>query len=406
MTGTLIGPFGRYELGTEIITIGRARANKIVIEATQASGRHAEVRPEGDGYILVDVGSTNGTRLNRLKIPAQHPQPLRNGDVITIGGTEIQVELVAVGSAYAPTERVAFPPVPGALPPAGQEAFPPPPAQGAYDPTQRAAAPPVQGAFPSSQPIEPPPPPPAPPAQFGTYGGGSLVGPASYYSDVPPPPPPPLPYTPPPTFYGGPGGGATLQAPPSFSPSPVGGPASPFGLPPPPFLPPPVQSGPHRKPTALIAGIVIGIVIIGSIGVLLIAHGKGGSSGGNAAPTSTPIPPTATPLPGPQEITMAFYSDFEQQNYGDAYALTSAHFQSNVDESTFTTTLSCWDSLFGPVISFSISSSNGGGTSATIIVNANRHTGSYTDNVQLINEHGNWGVDNFRDLGAGTGQCN
>lgn len=404
MAGTLIGPSGRYELGSEIVTIGRARANKIVIEATQASGRHAEVRPEGNGYILLDLGSTNGTKLNGLKIPAQNPQPLRHGDVITVGGLEIRVELAAAGSAYAPTERAAFPPAPGAFPPAEQEAFPPPPAQGAYAPTQRAGAPPVQGAFPSSQPIEPPPPPPAPPGQFGAYGGVSPVGPASYYSDTPPPPPPPPPYTPPPpTFYGGAGGGATFQAPPSFPPPPPGGTISPFGLPPPPFLPTSVQSGPKRKPMALIAGIVIGVLLIGIIGILLITHGKGGTSGGSgSASTPTPLPPTATPLPGPQEIANEFYTDIELQNYMGAYQFLGPDFKMQESEQAFINTFTCSDRAAGAVTSFTAMLINSNTTQATVQVHVIRPGLTYDDPVQLTNGHGGWGVESYRFI-AGCG---
>src|SRR5690348_3224202 len=113
MGGAVIGPFGRYELGAEVVTIGRAPTNKVVINDGQASGRHAEIRPEGTGYVLVDLGSTNGTTLNGHRLQAQVPQALRGGDVITIGAASISVELAAL----LPTERAG------------------PPAQGAYAPT-------------------------------------------------------------------------------------------------------------------------------------------------------------------------------------------------------------------------------------------------------------------------------
>jgi pSer/pThr/pTyr-binding forkhead associated (FHA) protein len=50
---------------------------------TNVSRKHAEVRPEGAGFILSDLGSTNGTFVNGVRI-TQHE--LADGDVITFGG--------------------------------------------------------------------------------------------------------------------------------------------------------------------------------------------------------------------------------------------------------------------------------------------------------------------------------
>ncbi len=387
MKGTLIGPFGRYELGNEIVTIGRAPANKIVLDANQASGRHAEVRPEGDGYILLDVGSTNGTKLNGLRIPAQTPQPLRNGDVISIGGLDIAIELVAE-SAYAPTERVAFPPTPAAFPPP-PGAFPSAdqgiisPAQGAYAPTQRVGAPPAQDAYPAAQPFNPPP----APEPFSSYGA-SPVGPASYYPDPLPLVPPPPPYTPPPAVYSSvPAAGQTMQAPPPFPAPPLGGPPAPFGAPPAPYGPSPT---PNRKPMALIAGIIIGVLLIGGIvGILVITHP--GTSTGNTTP------PTATPLPGPKDIAQSFYSDFQRQNYSDAYQYLAPTFQQQLDQQAFISILTCTDNQFGTVTSFTARlTSSSSSTQAVVTVHVIRPRITYDDPVALSMEQGNWRITNFQ----------
>ena len=47
-----------------------------------ASRRHAEVRPAGDGWLLVDLGSTNGTRVNGDRV-VQHV--LQDGDEVRLG---------------------------------------------------------------------------------------------------------------------------------------------------------------------------------------------------------------------------------------------------------------------------------------------------------------------------------
>src|SRR5437773_10869604 len=57
-----------YELADELITIGRAPDNLIVIEDPSVSGRHAEIRLVGEAYHLKDRGSTNGTRVNGIPI--------------------------------------------------------------------------------------------------------------------------------------------------------------------------------------------------------------------------------------------------------------------------------------------------------------------------------------------------
>lgn len=132
MRGALRGPFGRYELGNAVVTLGQLPANTLVIDDSLASGRHAEVWPEGAGYALVDVGSVHGTTLNGQPLQPHALQPLRDGDVIAIGAVRITVELAPLGSAFAPTDRAA-PPVGAAYAPTERLASP----GGGFAPTQR-----------------------------------------------------------------------------------------------------------------------------------------------------------------------------------------------------------------------------------------------------------------------------
>lgn len=71
--------------------IGRSRDCDVVLEDAGASRRHAEIRPDADGWTLRDLGSTNGVRVNGR--PLRGPQPLRPGDRVEIGSTEIVFEL-------------------------------------------------------------------------------------------------------------------------------------------------------------------------------------------------------------------------------------------------------------------------------------------------------------------------
>jgi hypothetical protein len=72
-------------------TIGRSRDCDIVLDDAGASRRHAELRPHPAGWALRDLGSTNGVRVNGRAI--QGTRPLRQGDRVEIGSTEIVFEL-------------------------------------------------------------------------------------------------------------------------------------------------------------------------------------------------------------------------------------------------------------------------------------------------------------------------
>lgn len=78
-----------YELGEEI-TIGRAAGCQVTIDDTYASQLHARVF-QRDGKIFVeDIGSTNGTYLNRRKVTG--PMVVQRGDQLQIGNTILELE--------------------------------------------------------------------------------------------------------------------------------------------------------------------------------------------------------------------------------------------------------------------------------------------------------------------------
>lgn len=79
-------PPRHYQLLAGSIRIGRIAGNAIVVEEDAVSARHCELRRVPNGYQLVDLGSTNGTRVNGEAIGAT-PVDLREGDVILFGLT-------------------------------------------------------------------------------------------------------------------------------------------------------------------------------------------------------------------------------------------------------------------------------------------------------------------------------
>jgi hypothetical protein len=88
--GSLVLPDGtRHRLGSGTITIGRAAESEIRLTDTSVSRRHAEVRSTGDGWTVVDLGSTNGTKVNGAVVTERK---LQDGDVVSAGDSTLRYE--------------------------------------------------------------------------------------------------------------------------------------------------------------------------------------------------------------------------------------------------------------------------------------------------------------------------
>lgn len=125
-----------YPLDKNELFIGRDLSNDLVINDPEISRRHARLFLQGNGYILEDLGSTNGTFVNGQRLVG--PNVLRPGDVITFGE---RMSLVYESSDFdpdatlanpasrpsynAPGQAQVYPPVTPVIPPA----VPPPSAQ-------------------------------------------------------------------------------------------------------------------------------------------------------------------------------------------------------------------------------------------------------------------------------------
>jgi predicted component of type VI protein secretion system len=77
-------------LGSAGAVLGRSRDCDVVVSDENVSRRHAEVRPSGSQWIVRDLGSTNGVKVNGQRI--RDAQPLRDGDTIRIGLSDITFE--------------------------------------------------------------------------------------------------------------------------------------------------------------------------------------------------------------------------------------------------------------------------------------------------------------------------
>src|SRR5438105_6276569 len=88
-----------HDLTDEVITIGRAPDNMIVIDDPSVSGRHAQLQLAGEVYRLKDLESTNGTRVNGIPITET---ALRFDDRIRFGAVESRFEPDTRGSQPLP----------------------------------------------------------------------------------------------------------------------------------------------------------------------------------------------------------------------------------------------------------------------------------------------------------------
>ncbi len=73
----------RYPLGMDTLRLGRGDDNDIRIHDNSVSRRHAVIEPDSDGYLVLDLGSTNGTFVNDHQVTT--PTALRDGNFLRVG---------------------------------------------------------------------------------------------------------------------------------------------------------------------------------------------------------------------------------------------------------------------------------------------------------------------------------
>ena len=87
-----------FDLTADKVTIGRLNDNTIQLEHSAVSGHHAELNRKGNEYLVRDLNSTNGTRVNGQRILESR---LTNQDIIHFGSLELQF-LSSAGAAPQP----------------------------------------------------------------------------------------------------------------------------------------------------------------------------------------------------------------------------------------------------------------------------------------------------------------
>jgi FHA domain-containing protein len=87
----LVMPDGRrVAIGADPLVIGRLPECGVVLQDSNVSRRHAELRRVGEGVVLTDLGSTNGTRVNGATV---REQILTSGDEVGVGSTRLIFEM-------------------------------------------------------------------------------------------------------------------------------------------------------------------------------------------------------------------------------------------------------------------------------------------------------------------------
>jgi pSer/pThr/pTyr-binding forkhead associated (FHA) protein len=77
-----------FDLSDELV-VGRSDKCHLVLDDAYVSQVHARIFPKGDSFMVEDMGSTNGTYLNRKRLTA--PTELKRGDRIKIGKTVLEL---------------------------------------------------------------------------------------------------------------------------------------------------------------------------------------------------------------------------------------------------------------------------------------------------------------------------
>jgi len=132
---------GQKKLDTAVTGLGRALGNAIVVNDGKVSSHHAEIRREGQEYLLIDLRSKNGTFVNGTQLQPALPHLLSDHDLIRLGDTTYTFTLHNVSdldpTAYAAPPEYAPTILASPMDPvrnAGASPVPPVPGTPAYNP--------------------------------------------------------------------------------------------------------------------------------------------------------------------------------------------------------------------------------------------------------------------------------
>ncbi|MCI0519527.1 MAG: FHA domain-containing protein [Chloroflexi bacterium] len=129
-----------FDLDKGEMTVGRDAGNDLVVNDSEISRKHARLLRQAGGYVLEDLGSTNGTFVNGQRLMGPHV--LRPGETLMFGENVSMVFGVGYDADATMVSAAAVQPQayqPQAHPPQAYQ--PPVQPQAAYQPQQRPVAP-------------------------------------------------------------------------------------------------------------------------------------------------------------------------------------------------------------------------------------------------------------------------
>lgn len=120
-------PIASLTLDAPRILVGRADGNEVRLPDPSVSGRHLSIRQRGNEYLLVDEGSTNGTRVGKTTLVAHAPQKMRPSEVVRVGRVWLELAVVSeppTRGAPLVAKEIALALVTRSLAAAGEDARP------------------------------------------------------------------------------------------------------------------------------------------------------------------------------------------------------------------------------------------------------------------------------------------
>jgi len=341
----LVSPSSRTPLGATVLSIGRKADNSLEIQDAKASSHHAEIRPMGEGYCIVDLGSTNGTFVNEQRLGPNTPQLLNPNDIIRIGDTRFTFEAQAPTATVfdAPQNNPAYLPTVAAGPsyvsPIQNNPNNPSPAPYPdYNPSPAYPTPNQNAPYSATE---------AAPSPYTSYQGGQVPPPPVYNAQSP-----------------------YQQQPPYYPPYGQGQPPALSSKPPATSLMARFRSDSRFRLVVIGAGVLL---------LLLIIAGGIAIAGSGSSPTKT--------------LTQ-YCNDFKAGDFNSAYDLLSSNVQSTVSRSQYIAEEQGVNQA-GGVTNCSVKNVNESDPSATGNIvytfgDGRTLTGRYT----LVLQNGTWKISN------------
>jgi FHA domain len=355
MEANLTSPLGRTDLTSNVLTIGRAPDNLLVLQDQQASSHHAEIRPDGQGYLLVDVNSRNGTFVNEQPLAPQTPRLLISGDVIRIGETRLTYQIAGSDEATVRANAAEYG-NPGYAPTVAV----PPPSQPDYMNYQQPS--PAAPDFQQPPPAYPGYQQPAPFAQ--NFPQANQPGYAPQPQAYPTPAYPQQPQ------------GYPQQAPWAGAPGQFGAPSA------------PAAAQPKKRRTGLIIGIIVLLLlVVGGVGAFVFVN------------RSTP-----------DKTLAAFCTALKNNDAQGAYNQFGTNITSGETEQQYAPKFAAFENALNTPAAGGLKDcvvsnvqENGSAATGTITLSVNRSTNTLPINYTLSNENGTWKIENG-NLPTQTGQ--